>query len=256
MNSILNWRSSAAPILQSGRSILITFIAVAWVTHSVCNAESLIQPAGLKQGDQYRVVFITSGTIVPSTTSLSVYNNFVTTQAALAGSLVGGLNTSWTAIVSNTGTGARTNTNTDPTPAGPTGVPIYLVDGATRIADNYDDLWDGTIAAGVGLTQFATVPTGGLIDNMAWTGTKQDGTPCIGFVPFTMGTSSVVAGFASETSHYWVDAALIGVSPDPHYAGHLYALSGVLAAVPEPSSAVLLAVASICFGARRRRWRS
>jgi hypothetical protein len=135
-------------------------------------------------------------------------------------------------------------------------VPIYLVNGATRIANNYDDLWDGTIAAPVGLTQFATAPAGGLIDNMAWTGTYQDGTPYIGFEPFTMGTSSIVAGFGSETSNYWVAASLIGVSADPHYAGHLYALSGVLAAVPEPASGSLLAAFFVFVGAYRRRFRA
>ena len=63
-----------------------------------------------------------------------------------------------------------------------------------------------------------------------------------------MGTSSVVAGFANETSRYWVSAALIGVGGDSHYAGHIYAISGVLTAVPEPASGWLLAAAAICFG--------
>lgn len=255
MSSILRLRSSTTLTLASGTSSLITLIAVIWATHSTCNAASPFQPAGLNPGDQYRLIFMTSGTIVPSTTSLSVYNNFVNTQAGLSGSLVSGLSTTWTAIVSNTATGARTNTNSDPTPNGLTGVPIYLVNGATRIADNYDDLWDGAIAAPVGLTQFATVPTGGLIDNMAWTGTNQDGTPSIGFQAFTMGTGSIVAGFGSETSNYWVSASLIGVSSDPHYAGHLYALSGVLTVVPEPTSGSLLAAFFLLIGANRRRFR-
>jgi hypothetical protein len=252
MNSNLTWRSSATATLQSGRSSLITFVAVLWAMHSACDAASVFQPAGLKQGDQYRVAFITSGTIVPSTTDLSVYNSFATTEAGLAGSLVRGLMTSWTSIVSNSVTSALTNTDTDPTPAGPTGVPIYLVDGATRIANNYDDLWDGTIAAPLGLTQFSTAPTGGLIDYMAWTGTNEDGTSS---ALFSMGTSSIIGGFATETSRFWVASSLIGVGPELHYADHLYALSGVLTAVPEPASGVSLAAALLCFGACRRRWR-
>ena len=154
---------------QSGKSILITLVAVIWATHSACDAASLWQPAGLDPGDQYRVIFITSGVTLPYDSSILTYNLFVSAQAGLTNSVVRDLNTSWYAVVSTNATDARINTKTDRTPAGHNGLPIYLVDGTTRIADNYDDLWDGSIYQPVGLTQFRSAPTGGLIDTMAYT---------------------------------------------------------------------------------------
>jgi hypothetical protein len=252
MNSILSWRSSAITSSRLVKSSLALTVVICTLS-SVCTAQSIYQPAGLNRGDPYRLVFITGGLIEPRSSSLQVYNNFVAAEAALPNSLVRGLNTGWSAIVSNSTTAARTNTNTDPSPAGPNGVPLFLVDGQTRIADNYDDLWDGTIDAPIGLTQFGTAPVGGVAPpNLAWTGTRADGTSYLAFQPFTMGTGSVVAGFGSQTSDYWVSAALIGVGSGDR-GGHLYAVSGILTAVPEPASLCLVASSFIVMCAVRRR---
>lgn len=60
------------------------------------------------------------------------------------------------------------NTDTDPTLAGANGVPVYLLDGRTRIADDYDNLWDGDswgqtiLLAPLRLTQYGVPsPSGG-----------------------------------------------------------------------------------------------
>jgi hypothetical protein len=223
---------------------------------SISNAQSIYRPTGLSLGDPYRLIFITGGLIEPTSSNLQDYNDFVAAEAALPNSLVRGLNTGWSAIVSSEFTSARTNTNTDPTPEGPNGVPLFLVDGQTRIADNYDDLWDGAIDAPVELTQFGTEPVGGIFPpNLAWTGTRADGTSYLTFDdPLTMGTSSVVGGFGSQTNEYWVSGALIGIGGDD--GGHLYAVSGVLTAVPEPVSLTSLSLFAASFvvmcPARRR----
>jgi hypothetical protein len=224
--------------------------------NALCNAQSIYRPAGLNRGDAYRLIFITGDLIQPTSSSLQVYNNFVTAEAAFPNSLVRGLNTGWSAIVSNTSISARTNTNTDPTPPGPNGVPLFLVDGQTRIADNYDDLWDGTIDAPIRLTQFGTAPLAGTVPpHRAWTGTRPDGTSYLAFEPFTMGASSVVAGYGTYTSDYWVSASLIG-SAGQRDGGRLYAVSGVLTAVPEPASGLLVAAIILFVGGYHWRFRA
>ena len=56
------------------------------------------------------------------------------------------LGTNWRVIGSTSSVDAKVHTDTDDSPAGPNGVPIYRLDGRI-IANNYDDLWDGTVGA-------------------------------------------------------------------------------------------------------------
>ncbi len=107
MNSILSLRLFGTVRFQSGKSILITLVAVIWATHSACDAASLWQPAGLDPGDQYRVIFITSGVTLPYDSSILTYNLLVSAQAGLTNSVVRDLNTSWYAVVSTNATGTR-----------------------------------------------------------------------------------------------------------------------------------------------------
>src|SRR5262245_48347019 len=120
---------------------------IAWA--SILSANSrvyavLVLP-DLPAGTQYRLAFVTSTTRDATSSNIADYNAFVTTAANTQSSLVA-LGTTWTAIASTATVSARTNTNTDPTPAGDNGVPIYRLDGV-KIADHYDDLWDGDIDA-------------------------------------------------------------------------------------------------------------
>lgn len=98
-------------------------------------------PTDLNPGDQYRLVFVTNGARNALSTDIADYNDFVTAQANLSTELAA-LGTTWFAIGSTSTVSARDNTGTD---AGG-GVPIYLpVAGDLSIADDYADLWDGTI---------------------------------------------------------------------------------------------------------------
>ena len=62
---------------------------------------------------------------------------------------------------------ALTNTLTNPSLASQS--PIYLIDGS-KIADNYTDLWDGSVDHSIDITQF-----GDSISVSVWTGTRPDG---------------------------------------------------------------------------------
>lgn len=207
-------------------------------------AADIMNPLGLSPGDQYRIAFVTGG-IAGNNSDISVYNDFVTAQAAL-GSETSKLTTSWAVLGSTSGIDARTNTSTDPTPAGDTGVPIYLVDGTTRISDHYDDLWDGSLDNALNLDGSGNVPTGSF---NGWTGTASDGTASAN----PMGGLIVGIGARSATDSTWIDFTFDGGTSSER---RLYGLSGVLtvAAVPEPSNFIAILLVGTRF-AFARRWR-
>lgn len=153
----------------------------------------------------------------------------------------------WSAIASTETVSARDNTSTDPTPAGDTGVPIYLLDGVTKIADHYDDLWDGSIDNALNRYEDGTVATGDI--NM-WAGTMTDGTPHT--TRFLGAGAGPVVGLRTATNSEWIlktDTA--AGNPRP-----LYALSAELTVIPEPSTFLLAAfglLGLLGWGRRRRR---
>ena len=94
----------------------------------------------LTPGSQFRYVFVTSGTRNATSTNIADYNTFVN-NAASTGSSTSTIPGAWTVIGSTATVNARDNTAT----TGTGGVPIYRLDGAL-VANNYSDLWDGSIA--------------------------------------------------------------------------------------------------------------
>lgn len=151
-------------------------------------------PADLQPGDQYRVFFVTDSTTRPfhplyaelpeGELGVDYYNRHVSSDANAQPELEA-LGTTWKAVVSvrdslsgGALTRARDNTDTDPTPAGPTGVPIYLLNG-TRLADNYDDLWDGSVQNPPSIARNGAARPG--TDTRVWTGTLYNGSQMYAF---------------------------------------------------------------------------
>ncbi|MFM7786866.1 MAG: PEP-CTERM sorting domain-containing protein, partial [Microcystis panniformis] len=90
------------------------------VTASAAQAALVVVPPGLNPGDQYRLVFVTSGTRNATSSNINDYNTFVTNQvtgSALATQLTtAGFNLgtiTWKAIGSTSATSAKVNTGTD-----------------------------------------------------------------------------------------------------------------------------------------------
>ena len=135
---------------------------------SALTAQSVnLPPAGLAPGDTYRVLLTTPDRSDATSTDIADYNAFVQAQAANNPALAA-LNTNWTAVCSTATVDARDNTNTNPTPAGPTGLPIYRTDGL-RLADDYDHLWSTVSTPLYGTPSGAT---GGRPFEGCWTGTS------------------------------------------------------------------------------------
>jgi hypothetical protein len=191
------------------------------ITFVLCSTSAYAQittvPPGLNPGDPYRLVFITKDKIFTATSpSILIYDALVTSQADTSAELVA-LGTTWRVIGSTSSVDAKTHTDTDDSPAGANGVPLYRLDGMI-IADDYDDLWDGSLQNPLYVAQDGTIR-----DTCCgtWTGTFADGTSVAGA---ELGTPNVVDGAPYATGSNW-----IRTSPYPATnLQYLYGMSDVL----------------------------
>lgn len=204
-------------------------------------AESIFRPAGLTPGDEYRLAFVTDGKRNAVSGNIAHYNSFVESQANATGSIASQIQATWKAIASTSRINAVENTDTDPTPAGANGVPVYLLDGRTRIADDYDNLWDGDswgqtiLLAPLRLTQYGVPSPRGIND--VWTGTDYYGVT--GGIGGPLGSSFPSLGASIASNGRWIDNNFSSFFQDNK---SLYAISSVLVAVPEPSATALLGI--------------
>jgi len=235
-------------------SFFIALAFSAWDSlPATSHAQSILRPAGLNPGDEYRLAFVTEGKRNASSSDIADYNSFVTDEASASNSLVSGLQTDWRAIASTDDDDATENTNTDPIPVGDTGVPIYLVDGQTRIADHYDNMWDGDSAgfgillAPLNLTQYGLAAEDPI--NNVWTGTDYYGVA--GGFGGPLGTLRPTLGASVSSNGRWINNNF-----NPFFGNSetlsLYAISSVLIAIPEPTTCTL-ALAALCLVMGRRR---
>ena len=126
----------------------------------------LTTPAGLVPGDTFRVVFLTDGTTLATSSNIDYYNSFVNTQA---GSVTyDGQAVTFTAIASTSTVNAIDNI------PGSSSAPVYLVNG-TEVASSTTTatggLWSGTIMSPIDLDLAGK--TGFLYP--VWTGTQASG---------------------------------------------------------------------------------
>jgi hypothetical protein len=91
-------------------------------------------------GDTYRLIFVTRGTTVATSTDISTYNAFVQSEANASTAFPTLGSVSWSVVGSTAAVAARDNTATNPAVNG-TGVPILLMDGTTLMATDYANLW-------------------------------------------------------------------------------------------------------------------
>ncbi len=215
-----------------------------FVTAAPAAAATITVPTSLVPGDQYRLAFVTSTTRNATSSDISVYNQFVDDLAESVPELAA-LNQDWKAIASTRTVDALTNTQTDPSPAGDTGVPIFLLDD-TKLVDHYDDLWDGSLDTPLNVTETGA---SGIGTNWVWSGTSGTGTAH----SFPLGSNSPENGDRLLRGSKWTEAGRAGDA----FAFHLYAMSGVMTnPIPEPSSLALTALGVLGllgWGWRRRR---
>ena len=140
-------------------------------------ADNGLVPAGVRNGDRFRLLFITGETTAESDQGSSFDDS--------AGNALVSSSAEWPfyrlddtfiltqrALVSTPGVDARVRTDTTFT-AGDKGVPIYWLRG-TKVADDYEDFYDGSwddVASPTDSTGAVTTVT-----TQPWTGSANDGT--------------------------------------------------------------------------------
>ena len=125
---------------------LVLTILVFSMTAATSQA-SVFVPAGLQPGDMYHLAFVTAGARDATSTMIGDYNVFVRSQAAMNSALTGtDMGVMYNAIASTSDDIARVNALV--------AAPVYLLDG-TKIADGFDDMWDGDIDANFQVDQYA-----------------------------------------------------------------------------------------------------
>ena len=216
--------------------------AVLGVTASVASA-AIVVPPSLSPGDTYHLVFVTSTTRNATSTNILDYNAFVQ-AAADAANIGSGDGVDWFAIGSTQTVAARVNALIGATNK------VFLLNGTTKVADGFADMWDGSIDARINLTQTLAGYNG-----LVWTGSNE-----FGQIP-TWGDQWLgdpagegpVGGSANVTNSGWLDSG--AGNENPASLLPFYALSEELTVptVPEPGTMGLLGLASGALLLRRRR---
>ncbi|MCF7955715.1 MAG: PEP-CTERM sorting domain-containing protein [Phycisphaerae bacterium] len=197
----------------------------------------------------YRLAFITSTMHNAVSTDIADYNAYVQGLADAAGIGMGGTygDLEWNVIGSTATVDARDNTGTNPLVDG-VGVPIYLVDGTTLVANDNTDLWDG-VYTGSGQDNTGGVQhiidqteNGDVFAHWPFTGTNLDGTAAL---PLGSG-GNVSQGQGNDPTRWiWRQWTWQNVSSELP----MYAMSAV---IPEPATMALLGLGGLTLLRRRR----
>ena len=208
-------------------------------TYMVPNNWPLI-PAGLGQGDSFRLLFVTQGTTDGITNGASRYNSTVANEAKKNSEFKEHMALNFRALVSvYQGLDARGNTLTRKPGVGGdpgSGSPIYWVKGQ-KVADGYADFYDGSWDS-----REARTSIGGLLSWDAieiWTGSTHEGTRAMrdGIWSMDLGSPPALWNFFYHTATYGLLGArhkdTTGAEINAHYGNaskskHLYGLSPLL----------------------------
>ena len=210
---------------------LFVLVYAGWV--GSVNAATV--PAGLSPGDTYQLLFVTQDVTTALSSNVAYYNGFAQSEADASRALTENMGLTWDAMISTETIDANSNALVSG--------PVYRVDG-TKIADDYNSIWDGDISVPVSLNQY-----GVFTNTSVWTGSESTGSARHDFEAGITG-SFAIAGTSIATGANWIAGA--GYYKGEHHS--LYALSNVItvSAVPLPAAAWLFisAIAGLA-GAKR-----
>ena len=220
------------------KAVVLKVATIALLLMTTRSAQALVVPASLNPGDSYQLAFVTQGTQTANLGGgIATFNAFVQSQAALNPSLTGaGLGVDWFVIGSTLTVDARDNALVS--------APVYLLDGSTIIANDFADMWDGSIANPIDIDQFGTIVATALVH----TGSISDGTNA-GINSLGTAQNGNV-GQTDLTNAAWISNGADQTNISRPY----YALSALITVpVPEPMTGGLLAAGMLALLWCRRR---
>ena len=156
-------------------------------------------PDDAEIGDEFRLLFVTSGEVYPTSSDIDVYNQFVQDAAAGGHADIQDYSSLFRALASTASVSALDNTATKYTSSN-LGVPIWWLNGA-NVADDYrdfyDDSWDqGDPGSNETGSEVDFSPSGTCTNSaLVWTGSNSDGEAQNN----ALGTSTPVAGLPCQT---------------------------------------------------------
>ena len=191
-------------------------------------ADWSLAPSGLQEGDQFRLLFISSTPRSASPSEIATYNTWIQARAANGHTDIQDYSSSFRAVGSTEDMDARDNTGTTYT-SSDKGVAIYWL-GGNKAADDYEDFYDESWDEEASMKNESGTAESGV---SAWTGSDHDGTESFNNNDNTsraLGNSNnawVRLGRTDSASH----GPLSGATAARNNNRRIYGLSGVFEVV-------------------------
>jgi len=225
---------SRRTLVKTMRSMAALFtIVISLSIHNFSYAAPFL-PGGLKPGDVYHLVFVTSGFQNARGSEIETYNAFVQAQATNNPSLTGtDMGVAYFVIGSTRSVSADFNARDNALVS----APVYNLIGEL-IATGFGDMWDGSIQNPIRYNEFG-VPQSAAV----WTGSNADGLAASNALGDRSGP--VTLGLPYVSTSGWISGS---GSPNEHITRNFYALSEQLivpGVVPEPNALALALLGGI-----------
>ena len=247
------------------RAAILSTVVLASQGSAFAGPIAIQAPTGLKNGDQFRIIFVTPDKISAVSTNISTYDNFVNTEAA--GATYNGQTIHWSAVGSTDSVDAKVH-------IGQTNTAVYQANGTeVAVSDTGTGLWSGG--------DLIAQPTQDLAGNSYTSGTVWTGTSGIGteYNTFVNGQGTVYWGLGATNNvtengityinnvevgslhstvggYDWISLGFgVGLAPRTN-TYQVYGISDVLtvntAPVPEPSTLLISGLGVLAIGVAQR----
>ena len=225
--NLVSWTTATVPIRMriNGAAATATTSTITEVP-----ADWSLVPSGLQEGDQFRLLFISSAHRNASPSEIATYNTWIQARAANGHTDIQDYSSSFQAVGSTEDMDARDNTGTTYT-SSDKGVAIYWLNG-NKVADDYEDFYDEDWDEEASMTNESGTAESGV---SAWTGSDHDGTEILqgnnDNTSRALGNSNNALGAPMERQIQPSQGPLSGATAARNNNRRIYGLSGVFEVV-------------------------